>query len=168
MSIITLQKFVKTRLTPTEIFIIDEAFKMFVPKYKDMISYTEFVNTNKGHNMDKYIEFRNLPHTSDYERLKKFFGNFHDVVYNNHTVIEDNIIIKMFEKEPDIIIDILTNYLEKKKFDELSKHEKYNRTRKEKFVFHIYKQDVEGLITGMKEIKSALKSRWVDEVDYEA
>lgn len=158
-------KYVETTLTKIEIMMLHEAFDMFESKYKNEEKYEYYIKKygKKGHNI--YIKEKYLPKPSNFEGLKKYFESLHDVVYNIRYIENKETKMRFGFKDPIIIIDVLENYLKKKKFDDHFDNDN-DRMRENDFFIHILKKDTTELIKGMKDIQTALFSSWVDKVEY--
>lgn len=171
--LMTLTKYAYTQLTETEVYIMEHAleeFKPKYPKYDEQPSYQELMKKMSPKKASKVLDkFRESPKQDTYTYLRDFFKMYREVINSNVNAPynHNNLRMKLHEKQPEVLIGALKNYI--KNGDKESKWcinkytDKWNR--KLEFTIDIWRKDVEDLIEGMEEMRMVLKSRWINEVD---
>ncbi len=175
--LMTLTKHVYTSLTDTERIIITMAleelsavYKIKYRHYDEMPDYQKLIKKINPKKASKLLDkFRDAPKQDTFETLLKFFKGYREV--NNSNINApynyNSMRIKLYERQPNVIIDALEKYLKDGDKKDEWMQEKYENkwNRKTEFTVDIWRRDVEELIEGMKEVKNALASRWIQEVD---
>lgn len=167
-------KAIKTDLTLREIEMIEKALELFTPsifKYSNEEAQHKEARTPARQKKGRLWEIYDRPTQNDYSSYKDEFNNFLKTVksrrFNTRPMTTWNseggsYEVRIIEKDAEILITVIANYLKNDKTDTLrimGKNEIENKS-------FIYKHTVENFLTKLKEIAIALKSQHVKGVDY--
>jgi len=166
-------KYVTFQITKHEVYMLHDAFERFTPNYKsyediDFQTYQKKYGKKRGH--DKFLEDKKKPTIEDFNYLKEFFASLHEIHFGNIYAPYDHIShrLRFYDTQPEIVEKVLLNLLKDQNYFSTSYHNKpydrYNR-KDDMFTMDIYKEDCEGLIVGMLDIKQALDSHWVEGIE---
>ncbi len=167
-----LTKYVTFQITRAEVYMLHEAFDRFKPDYKsykdiDYQTYVKKCGKKKAYN--KFLADKKKPTIEEFSYLKEFFSTLHKLHYGGIYIpySHDTHRLKFYDKQPEIVIKALLNLLKNQDYFSTNYHNKpYDRyNRKEDMFIDIYKEDCEGMIAGMQEIKQTLDSHWVEGID---
>lgn len=160
------------QITKHEVYMLHDAFERFTPNYqsykdRDYQKYIKKYGKKRAGN--KLVEDKEKPTIEDFNHLKEFFTNLYNLHYCGTYAPYDHIThrLRFYNRQPEIVIKVLLNLLKDQDYFSKNYYKPYDRLNRDddEFTIKIYKEDCEGLIVGMQEIKQTLDSHWVEGIE---
>lgn len=165
-------KYVTFQITKAEVYMLHDAFERFTPNYqsykdREYQKYVKKYGKKKG--FYKFEKDRDKPTIEDFNHLKEFFTNLYKLHYCGTYAPYNHIThrLRFYNRQPEIVTKVLLDLLKDQDYFSKNYYKPYDRFNRDddKFTLNIYKEDCEGLIVGMQEIKQTLDSHWVEGIE---